>query len=137
MRSLDSNQLKMPKIVRPVWLKETPYFLERRTTCLKVGLVTIVVSSMALGRERIQLRVPMKVSAGAVEEVFVISDCFLLGVYEKSLIEWAVLPSWRDNVTTVYIGISITGNSLTIYSTLISSHTVFIYYSCHVVTHSR
>ena len=92
---------------------------------------------MALGRERIQLRVPMKVSAGAVEEVFVISDCFLLGVYEKSLIEWDVLPSWRDNVTTVYIGISITGNSLTIYSTLISSHTVFIYYSCHVVTHSR
>ena len=57
--------------------------------CLKgsfVRLVTIVVSSMALGRERIQLRVPMKVSAGAVEEDFVISDCFLLGVYEKSLI---------------------------------------------------
>ena len=38
---------------------------------------------MALGRERIQLRVPMKVSAGAVEEVFVISDSFLLGVYEN------------------------------------------------------
>ena len=45
--------------------------------------MTSVVSSMALGRERIQLRVPMKVSAGAVEEVFVISDSFLLGVYEN------------------------------------------------------